>query len=321
MKNAPLFKRSKQLYCKKCLSVFEPDTLKVKHCLECGVRVLTENSPNLMNLNVGFTTHIGYDNAGDSPIIKKIGIEMEGQWARAPLDNRTRIHEEQQLAYHDDGSVHFSRSRSCSCCRGDCSCDEDGYDCCEGDCTDSSQITGEYVTKPIVYYEDLRVMKELIMDNYPTNVNASCGGHFHLSFKSNTFYGIAMDRRVWLGVKREFKKWIKTNMKLSEMQEAERRLNGIQYCANSHNADNQVYARADRYTQFNFSWQRHQTMEVRLLPMFKDSKLYMKCVRFLCNEIQQQIIKIFDNGKPEEIEAFRDMSGRIKPIFPKLGEI
>ena len=308
MKNAPTNTTGSMYYCKKCLErVSEVQT----RCENCNASLIVSKP---MDLGLNLKT---------VPLIDKIGVEMEGYWRCHPSAIRNGTNE---VTFHQDGSVHFANvgrrnvNNECDCCSGDCSHDEedreDGYCNCYCDelrAQSSSPYCGEYVTHPIKYTEDLKELKKIVFDNYPTKVNNSCGGHFHISFKTPSFYGIAMDRRVWLGVKKELRKWAKTNLPTLAYDKLETRLKGVNYCKNSHLAENQVYASADRYTQFNFAWQRHKTMEVRILPMFSKREIYMKCVRFICNEIQQQMMKITQTV-PEVTEALRDINGRIKKV-------
>jgi hypothetical protein len=260
-------------------------------------------------------------------IIDKIGVEMEGHWKGNAPDQDAGV------TFHGDGSVHFSTSQMadtyCVCCAGDCTEDDhEEDDCCDGDCGKKRirNVIGEYVSSPIPYCEDLGALKTLIYRNYPHNVNDSCGGHFHISFISLGYYGLSMDKKVYQNVIKAFKAWAidgKTKKAPAGFTKSAQdkimiRLKGRQYCKKEFASDEQILGyHNDRYTHFNYrAYHKHKTLEIRILPMFNKKEDYYRSVRFLCNEITKQILAI-GLGSPLQVEAKRDMEGKISKIDSK----
>ena len=320
LKNAPKIDDNicNLCYCKACLGRIEFLEGKQKYqCTDCG--------------RTQYPYNIGIDEKRKC-IIDKIGVEMEGRWGFLPPDH------DDTVRFHGDGSVHFNTSEYnnnyeeyCMCCAGHCTEDDhDEDDCCKGGCGKTKKrpqnIVGEYVSDPIQYQEDLGDLKGIILRNYPHNVNSSCGGHFHISFVSTGYYGLAMDERIYKNVIKSFKALaVDTTTKkapagLTKLAQGQitMRLKGRQYCKKEFASDEQISGQhTDRYTHFNYrAWHKHKTLEIRILPMFNKKEDYYRCVRFLCNQITNEILKI-GLGEPEYVEAKRDLKGRISKLEKK----
>ena len=291
----------KQYYCKYC---FEPAyNLKYKNkdftkCPTCKYTSFT----NLFNTYT------------DIPTIARIGCEMEGYFIGQPLD--TTAPRGKRVTYHQDCSVHIndtsspSRTRSfCNHCNEECECGEDARDC--GDCEDSCYCaeirqeghSGEYVTDPIPYTSDLVEFSEIVKRNYPQDVNSSCGGHFHISFNDERCYSIAQTKRMYHQFRLALIVWSKKNLSEAGLASIRRRLNGHRYCERGHDADRQVIENGNRYFHFNFCWNEHQTLEVRVLPMFKNAETYINAVKFCTNWIDNFIKNEIKNQRPIKEKA------------------
>lgn len=179
----------------------------------------------------------------------QMGAELEGSWAsrkaRAALVRGAKV--------HDDHSVHIAH----------------------GD-------PGEIITRP---HDNLEALLEDIRALWPESVNDSCGFHIHASFTpmqgsiiaTNAFYAY---------FKAEWAKW-GSEQRLDRTHEFWTRLAG----RNKHAKDvfdpemqlrptNGVKPGEKRYTLLNFfAWEKHKTVECRLLPMFANVEVTLSAVR------------------------------------------
>lgn len=179
-----------------------------------------------------------------SPVPKKrwlqMGAELEGSWksrkTTATLCRGARAHE--------DRSVHIGH----------------------GD-------PGEIVTRPHDNLEDLLFDIKTL---WPDTVNESCGFHLHASFTPLDGCVIATkDFYKWF--KSEWAKWGK-EQKLDPTHEFWNRLAGRnKFAKDVFDPDVQLKGMMGappndrRYTILNFfAWEKHKTIECRLLPMFTD---------------------------------------------------
>ena len=318
----------KDYHCKKCLSPAYNQEYKHKNfteCMECG-------SEDFQNMNYVFREN--------GTVIDKIGVEMEGRWESYPPDyDKPKI-----LYFHEDGSVNVNgrtyrrnmddgenyRTEECLCCIGECDhCNdpEDEDDQCYCDCqrvriepddpdfvkTRGNVHTGEYITTPQVYDRMLRNLTPIILRNYPHNTNTSCGGHFHISFKNTKCYGIAMNKKLWSLIKRKLGAYVNKNCTSEEAQITHSRIHGVSYCYNKYLAEDQMMGDGDRYCHLNFAYQKHGTMEVRILPMYKNVSTYLKTlrltVRLIDEFVKEQISK---QTAPVKEKARVDVKGVIR---------
>lgn len=181
----------------------------------------------------------------------QMGAEMEGSWksrkATAGAVRGARV--------HDDRSVHIAH----------------------GD-------PGEIVTRPHDNMDDLcRDITAL----WPDAVNDSCGFHVHASF--TPLHGsIIATRDFYSYFKEQWHRW-GVEQKLDRTHEFWTRLAGRNKFATD-KFDPEVQLRgylgaaqdARRYTMLNFfSWEKHKTIECRMLPMFADMTMAVSAVRHL----------------------------------------
>lgn len=186
----------------------------------------------------------------------QMGAELEGSWTshkRAEIAEKVRG----AKAVRDD-SVHI------------------GY----GDC-------GEIITRP---HADIEALCADIVKLYPDTVHESCGFHIHTSFTPLNGSVIA-SRQFYDYFKEQWRIWGKKE-KLANNHEFWSRLNGV----NKNTRDEfvpETQLKGDgrgkggkggqaRYTILNFySWEIHQTVECRLLPMFEGAERAIKAVHHL----------------------------------------
>ena len=294
-------------FCNNCLS---PSVYNMKKdmikCKECG-----ETYEYIWN---GFTP------MELSHPLNKIGCELEGARNSHP---KTTHNEDVQ--FHGDGSVHFERRGDQEC--EECSCDEmseseqeeynECYHCAgECDCTYDSnhwQIEGEWVTRPLAFNKNFKRFTKIVSESYPEGVNDTCGGHFHISYKNELLYGIAMDYDLYSGLCSHLKSWANSGV-LNENGKKKllRRLEGSSnYCRIGFNPEMQLYGNSDRYFQLNYAYGKHKTMECRILPMFSDSEVYIMAVREATKYIEDWMKNHMIIETPT-VEVFkRDFDGRI----------
>lgn len=191
-------------------------------------------------------------------VIKKrwlqMGAELEGSWP-----NRAKAAQGVRGAKpHDDKSVHIGH----------------------GD-------PGEIVTRPHEKLEDLLADISAL---WPESVNDSCGFHIHASF-TPLDGSIIASKGFYQYFKEEWNDW-GHKIKLPKNHEFWIRLAG----QNKHARDRfepevqlkgnfAAQGRADaRYTMLNFyAWEKHRTIECRMLPMFADKEIALSAVTKLAS--------------------------------------
>jgi hypothetical protein len=108
---------------------------------------------------------------------------------------------------------------------------------------------------------------------YPPHVNHTCGLHVHMSFKGNLRYQRLMKPEFITELVRILDAWGKRK-KLKKDHPLWARLTGQnRYCMPFYAADHQARAErkgSNRYAAVNYCYGQHQTVEVRILPMFSD---------------------------------------------------
>lgn len=197
----------------------------------------------------------------------QMGAELEGSWVRPRVKVAADIRGARAV---EDRSVHIGH----------------------GD-------PGEIVTRP---HGDLDALLKDISDLWPDTVHDSCGFHIHASFTplsgsiiaSSGFYAYFKD---------EWHKW-GHQVKLPKNHEFWTRLTGgNKFAKDRFEPEAQLKAFASsprggesRYTMLNFhAWEKHRTIECRLLPMFADKDIALSAVRKLA-EIYDVYLSI--NGFP-----------------------
>ena len=183
--------------------------------------------------------------------IDKIGLEIEGGWDKSRGD---------LIA---DGSVHVQ------------------------DFVTSPKCTGELVSQP---FSDIGDAISFVMNNWPTESTKRCGFHIHVSFKNIAYYSALMERKFFdyfIQKMTEFgEKWDGTNRILNPLF-WERLEDKNQFCRKIFAPDKQVKLKAkgtsDRYTQINYCYSFHKTVECRLFPTFIDPNLAVAALKALVN--------------------------------------
>lgn len=191
--------------------------------------------------------------------IDKIGIEIEGRYANLRAVRNRASNE--GLTGDADGSLRGSPN--------------------------SDALPWEFRTEP----GSLRDALVQLTDFYPDETDSHCGMHVHLSFRANTAVTLLATPQFYEYFKASWTAWGRAN-NLNPRGQFFSRLNGDNdYCAPNRDImceDGEDNMRTiDRYTQMNWSsWDRHKTVECRLLPMFIDAKLGVSAVTHLVTMIE-----------------------------------
>ena len=166
---------------------------------------------------------------------------------------------------------------------------------CDCDCSDSEDnLIGEIASKPMKPNK----IKTWMTINYPQKTNTTCGLHVHVSFKSKLDYMRLMNP--------EFNTYLIKRLttfgnvhKINKESAFWKRLNNHNtYCNASFIPEDQKFDPDNRYTQINFgSYQKHKTIEFRLLPCFQTRKLGIYAVLELVKIVNDFVNA---NSKPEK---------------------
>lgn len=199
----------------------------------------------------------------------KIGIELEGAWDEEPALVARKVTGGKN---NHDGSVQRL----------------DGF-------------MGEIVTRPHTVLEhaikDVRAI-------YPARVNTTCGLHVHLSYKSPLDLSVLADKPFWEYFQERWAAWGKEHeAAMGDLakyfwsryegrwvaENADRGGHRKNFCKAEFNPAVQLKDpnQEHRYTQINFSsWHKYQTVETRMLPMFRDVELAVDAI--------EETVDIFD---------------------------
>lgn len=173
--------------------------------------------------------------------IEAVGVELEGGWKRDKF-----THPKYAKVVGHDGSVNVDSKKY--------------------------QI-GEIKSPPMDRIDSLC---RFIDKFYPDAVNKSCGFHIHVSLREDGYYSGLMNRSFQKFILKRFTRWGKKHQ-IPESHSFWERLEGKNsYCKAAFIPDKQVgelNKGENRYTQFNFCFGLHGTLEFRMLPQFESAKL------------------------------------------------
>ena len=217
--------------------------------------------------------------------IKRVGIELEGLF----------LSQNRNANYHGDGSVVFRN--------------EDGG------------FVGEVVSEPM----GIGTVNDWVLNNYPDQINNTCGCHIHVSFNSNMDYMNTMTQNFYDYFIDGMEKW-GNEMKIKPNSQFWLRLEGKnQYCKRMPKDNTVLIAEcqkrgsdynADRYYQLNHCWSKHKTLECRLLPIFKKPAITISGILEFLNICENFITqtKIEEDTIEEVIEVDNEQGNNIEVI-------
>lgn len=150
----------------------------------------------------------------------------------------------------------------------------------------TSLYDGEAVSNP----GDVRFVNMFLRENYPDEVNDTCGMHVHLSFTNYFDYMTLCDEKFHDSVLRSLKIFMtKHNLQDTELPN---RMAGVYYAQRQYNGLSQQldpYG-SDRYTTVNYSsFKKHNTIELRVLPMFDNIEDGIKAIRWYYRFVQRYL--------------------------------
>lgn len=202
--------------------------------------------------------------------IHLIGVELEGGWERTPPDVSQIGH---------DGSVHVQ-----------------------------ARYVGEIASPPMAPKEGLEWVKR----NHPTATNETCGLHVHISFKRMIDYArLADDEAARIYLIERLTEWGKKTPwgEIRPEHPFWPRLKGMnRFCTTAWNPTAQIPHRGKnehRYSQMNFCWGLHKTVEVRVLPAFLVPDVSVAAIEQVLMAISEYLAKVAKETK--------EVSKRIQP--------
>lgn len=213
--------------------------------------------------------------------IARVGIELEGGWNKAP----------EGCKVDHDGSVVIHIPATCL---------EDIYTAAQikqakvnGTLLDyrghnKNILTGEIPSMPLTVENFPTWMQKY----YPHFVNDTCGLHVHMSFENALYYQKLMTPAYTKVIVEHLTTWAKQEG-IEKAHPIWYRLSGkSRYCQHKFFGDEQVRktskdynrdAPGNRYTMVNYCFNLHNTLEVRLLPMFDGVEQAIRAVNAILN--------------------------------------
>ena len=194
-------------------------------------------------------------------------------------------------------------------CERDCGCE------CECQCDCSSG--GELSSKPL----NVNEIKQFIIDNYPDELNSTCGFHIHKSFTNDK-----RDINVLCTPEfhEHFNKSLRTwaiNRKINKDSRFFKRLDGIYYCNNEFKGYAQLnQTDSNRYTQINFcSVSKFGTVEFRVGNMFDNPQITVEYTNELHRIVNQYLSTHEPRNYEYNIQINKTMSIYLKVNMVKSG--
>lgn len=182
------------------------------------------------------------------------GVELEGGWRKWP--------EVYDIDIGDDGSIRDLRGEGVR--------------------------AAEIRTTPLLPSQVLALVPKI----YPDEVNSSCGLHLHMSFKKLVSYGALCEDGFWPYLQDRLSEW-GTQANIQNQQFWQRLQGRNQYCSRPQVGDTRriqtACGDADRYAPVNYCWSEHKTVEVRVLPMFKEARVAVSALRQVLNATEAWI--------------------------------
>jgi hypothetical protein len=199
--------------------------------------------------------------------IHRIGIELEGGWNKLMPD----------VCIGRDGSVSTNATHS-----------------------------GELPSPPLYPFR----FEAWLRNHHPHVTNNSCGMHVHLSVRSPRDYSRLMKRQFFNLFIKEAEVFGKSlNLPLNHEYWA--RLSGHNsYCLKVFRPMaqfRQTGKGGDRYTQLNFCWNLHGTMECRLFPAFEKPDHSVAAVKWLLNLTETYLRGFKRREKTEVLKIYAGM--------------
>lgn len=217
---------------------------------------------------------IKYRNPMPSFYVKRLGYELEGGFNEDVAEYNDEEGEYMNGYFKEDGSV------SCA-----------------------NYIEGE-IASPVFYCDELgfKNMSGFIRKNMPDEVNDSCGHHVHISFNNLLAYQKLMDEPFRKAFKNAVIKYFRNNTLIQNdgylLERFEKRIKGIEYCYKDWSPNSQANpngmqgfdgSRHGRYTQLNFPFSTHGTLECRLFPASDNADIVININKWFVNFVNDYL--------------------------------
>ena len=226
--------------------------------------------------------------------IHRVGIELEGGWngmgsSEDPCDSCNTC---ERCPCHDDCEYDHDRSQCDIDVCVDCNAESErgatagppfkGDGSVEGITAD---FVGEAASPVLCVHE----MPAWLAEYWPHKSNETCGMHVHISLTSNLNYSRLTSPRFNEYFLSEMFKW-GHEINLGPRHRFWPRLEGRNtYCRKHWEPIGQMLHGDCRYTQLNFCYLQHGTVECRLFPMFKQLKIGTLAVYRLCEIVESYL--------------------------------
>lgn len=204
-----------------------------------------------------------------SKYIDKLGIELEGGWTKGERGKQLFP----DVPHHFDRSVEF---------RAD---------------TDALHI-GELASPPM----SLEAALEWLKAHYPQRVNASCGYHIHTSLIHNSDYSRLASKRFYQYYLEAWQKWGEKERQGPNSEFTIRLAGRNRFARRTLDfIGEQITAREkpnSRRAHLNFCYGLHQTLENRMLPMFRSIGRAGRALKFHHDMIEEYLAQPFTTSLP-----------------------
>lgn len=207
----------------------------------------------------------------------KIGVEIEGRFFN--IDELTEKVEEDGLDITGDGSIRYGANPECE--------------------------PREIRTKPDLLAGCLRQVAKF----YPDEADYSCGMHVHVSFLDTASVSTLTCTEFLAYFDARWRAWGAKMQLPPNCQFYQRLDNKNDYCNKNDAGDLERPFSGDRYRQLNFtSWERHNTVECRLLPMFREARLALSAIT--------ELISIYEDWLNGDCDAHLPQTNLIGDVSP-----
>lgn len=150
---------------------------------------------------------------------------------------------------------------------------------------------GEFTSEPLTTFNE---WAECLINNYPDQSCDKCGFHIHFSLKSPAHYMLCMEKKFYHEFLLSLERWGIENVNPEDVFWS-RLGGGNKYCQNIFMPDTQAsyrekgINRKDRRTILNYTYRHLGTIEVRVLPMFKDYNLAISAIANIVQFVEKYI--------------------------------
>jgi hypothetical protein len=238
-----------------------------------------------------------------SDIINRVSVELEGGWScqcelTAPEFNPTELRQfDPSLTDEQLSQISFGRERNLQAHRSSRSSIQPPNCTCipQGIRGDGSVLVGGESTGELSPDGGLPVDEILpwVDQNYPHHVNLTCGMHVHVSFVSPSIYASMATPEFEPFLVEQLVKWGKAYKVPYNHPFWYRLLGRNTYCKRGLTSKiiteqmQYVEHRDPRYYLINFAWARFQTIEFRILPMFKQKQTAIRAIRAILRTVDR----------------------------------